>query len=182
MCKGRHKNRAAPDTRRYEDFGMQIIRLLAIYVVLCGFVNAETNEVTYEWFRQNHNEVIEVLRDTTKNADQVINNILMVFRNRDGAIGIEISYYIEQALLHRPKDMINGFYNSPQEYKDWLNQVGTYLLTDFSGKRIEEKEKLKRDVLKVLESFIESNPEPEYRKIAQELLLEIQSTPVTAVE
>ena len=161
---------------------MKIVKLLIITYLFSTMLYAQATEVTYKWFEENHEEIVKIIKDPSANADHVINNILVVFKNRDGAIGLEISYYIEKALIIRPKDMIKGFYNYPEEYKDWLNKIGPYLLTDYSGDEKDELEITKQKILKSLENFINTNEETKYKEIALELYNKIKITPVRVVE
>jgi HEPN domain-containing protein len=138
---------------------------------------------SYEWIERNREKVLSQFEHgDIQKCSHALDMLKEAWRNRDGAIWLELTEFFEIALLHHP-ELIVFMYRDDEELLDsWLESAPVQLFTDFLGG---DKNRLTNNqiiIISKLQDYIHGVQNATDRNIACKILDVIQSSEVREID
>jgi hypothetical protein len=141
--------------------------------------------VNYQWYQDNYDYVLETIqRGDEREVIPIVNTIGSIWRNRDGAIWIEVAPAIAQALLYVPNPMLLWFHSHQSEFETWIEDLPDALLTDYMGQdgNIEKLKRLREQLINGLSEYRKKESDQSLNAMADRLIGRLKSTEVSTVK
>jgi len=111
---------------------MKFISILLIFISGLSHGNSLT-KLNSDWLFKSETKITADLKNLNSvEVMPIINALGATWQFRDGAIGGEVSPYIAQALIYKPKEMLAWFNRHPEALGQWVNSIPHVLLTNFN--------------------------------------------------
>jgi uncharacterized protein YutE (UPF0331/DUF86 family) len=163
------------ETQKLFEAGKEVLSFLS------GHTPA-TSIASFNWLMRNYDEALRILKGRNKvQVIKTLNYLLDAWKNRDGAIGLEISEFFVQALLTNTKSMIDAFRTHKQEFHSFLERLPYVVFTDYFGNAIDKLKQLKIDLIERLKVYESGNETAENKKIAHKIRKIIEATSVREI-
>jgi hypothetical protein len=141
--------------------------------------------MNYDWYINNYKKIDQIIvSGTNDEAIPVINILGLIWKNRDGAIWIEVAPAIGGAILYKTKLMLLWFAGYPEEYSSWLDKMPRALFTAWSGKEsdVVRLETLRTKMIEHLKTYQDSEANEDLRQKNLALIEVLQKTKVRKIE
>lgn len=137
----------------------------------------------YEWLELNRNKVLKQLRegDVIK-CRKALKMLYIAWKNRDGAVAVELSAFFEVALISNPQLILEIFKNDRELLESWLRYAEIQLFTDFLGGNVEHLKKVQTDILFSLNHFLDSTTNDSDIEIGNLILDVIKKSKVREID
>ena len=157
---------------------MKFISILLIFISGLSYGDSLT-KLNSDWLFNNETKITEdLMRLSSVEVMPIINALGATWQFRDGAIGGEVSPYITQALIFKPKEMLAWFNRHPVALEQWIKSIPHLLLTNFSDEKYRKYlVTLKHDVIVSL-----TNYDGEFNSEATSILQVVSESPVRSVD
>ncbi|UTA81214.1 hypothetical protein J4377_07025 [Halomonas sp. XH26] len=142
-----------------------------------------SDSVGYAWLENNRKKVIELFKEgDSRKSKKALEMLKMAWKNRDGAIWLEIADFFEAALIHNPNLIIDMFDNDEELLDSWLEKAEVQLFTDFAGGQKERYKKVKNAILQSLSEYINNTKSPEKLEVAKKIYSTLESAEVREID
>ena len=112
----------------------KIFSIITISLLASFSFSSELTELNAAWLHQNEKTIASQLQTSSDiEVMPIINTLGIIWQNRDGAIGSEVSPYIAQALIFKSNNMLAWFNKHPKALESWLQDIPHSLLTNYNG-------------------------------------------------
>lgn len=113
---------------------MKIFTIVIISLLASFSFASELTKLNAAWLHQNEKAITSQLQTSSDiEVMPIINTLGIIWQNRDGAIGSEVSPYIAQALIFKSNYMLAWFNKHPKSLEAWLHDIEPNLLTNYNG-------------------------------------------------
>lgn len=158
-------------------------RVLNLSIELIFKLQQSSDSVGYEWLENNRKKVIELLKEgDSKKSKKAVEMLKMAWKNRDGAIWLEIADFFEIGLIHSPNLIIDMFDGDTKLLDSWLERAEVQLFTDFVGGQKERYKETKSAILQSLSEYINSTKSAEKLDVAKKIYDTLESAEIREIE
>lgn len=157
------------------------LSLIILFYIPVSIFSQNNIKVDYEWYISNSSRIENTIKDINVNSEHMIDTLVNIWKNRDGAIGLEVSEYIVLGLIHKPNETLKVFASYPKSFKDWVNDIPENVLTDYgkgSGSIKNEREL----IICSLNKYKVSKKENRYKKMADKIIHKLNNTKLRVIE
>lgn len=141
-----------------------------------------TSISSFNWLMRNYEEALNILKHGDKaDVNKVLNCLMDAWKNRDGAIGLEISVFFSQALLTQTDAIIALFQNRKQELASFLDRMPYDVFTNYTGDEKSRLSQLRDDLIQRLNAYENQTKDDENKRIAQRIRKTMEETPVREI-
>ncbi|HUI90914.1 MAG TPA: hypothetical protein VLX68_01585 [Chitinivibrionales bacterium] len=162
---------------------MRISIIILTLIAFSSICQGEDKSHPYYWFQAHTDSIYSVIIDTSKNADTILSRAFLSWKRRDGAIFIEICYFIGPALVFRPAKMLKYFAKDTAEFAEFLLDLPDAMFTDYNGNEKDKLENMRLRIISSLDKLIANKSgDRNIRNIAKKLLTRIKSITVHVVD
>lgn len=138
---------------------------------------------SYEWIEKNREKVLaQFEHGDIQKCSHALDMLKETWRNRDGAIWLELTEFFEIALLHHPELIVFMFRDDEELLDSWLECAPVQLFTDFLGgdkNRLTNNQKI---MISKLQDYIHGVQNATDRNIACKVLDVIKSSEVREID
>jgi hypothetical protein len=133
-------------------------RILYLSRDLISKLDATSSSSGYEWLEKNRAKVLEQFREGNVNkCRKALEMLKIAWKNRDGAVWLELSEFFEVALINNPQLIVAIFRDDRELLESWLKSAEVQLFTDFLGGDIERLQKVHTDIMDSLINYVNSD-------------------------
>lgn len=138
----------------------------------------------FEWLEKNRTKAVELLKDGNySKCEHVIKMLTEAWRNRDGAVWLEMSEFFEVALVNSSHLIVDMFSDENELFESWLESAEMLLFHDFSGGgEMDHLEFVQKEIITNLDKYIATESDLEKLTLAEKILKVIESSEVTGVK
>ncbi len=114
---------ASPCLGHYKAM-MKIFSTITISLIASFSFASELTKLNAAWLLQNEKTISNQLQASSDiEVMPIINTLGIIWQNREGAIGSEVSPYIAQALIYKSDNMLAWFNKHPKSLETWLQNI-----------------------------------------------------------
>jgi len=158
-------------------------RILQLSRELMLKLDSITSSSGYEWLERNREKAIELLKEgNSSKCGQVIKMLTEAWKNRDGAVWLEVSEFFEVALTYNPNLLIDMFVNEEELLDSWLESADVQLFTDFIGGEANRLETVKNLIISKLTKYIDDESNQERIAVAKKILKAIENSEIREIQ
>jgi predicted PurR-regulated permease PerM len=164
-----------------------LIAAVCVLLAVASGIHATESLVTvnYQWYLNNYDSVQETIqKGDEREVVPIINTIGAIWRDRDGAIFIEVAPAIAQALLYVPKWMLLWFQANQTQFDAWIETLPYALLTDYVGQTdsVAKLKQLRQRLISALSGYSGTEIDRNLKAMADRLIERLQTTEVRAID
>ncbi|GGX42573.1 hypothetical protein GCM10007392_06410 [Saccharospirillum salsuginis] len=158
-------------------------RVLHISRELLAKLDAVSSSSGYEWLERNRYKVIQLLKEgDLKKCQPALDRLKEAWKNRDGAVWLELTDFFEVALTSNPELIVSMFENDEELLDSWLERAGAQLFTDFSGREKERLTRVRSVIISQLKKYIAGTNSRSRREVADKILSVIEESEVREID
>lgn len=158
---------------------------ILVFLVFSTTVIASTprTEINLQWMKNNYSIIQQKLRhDDSILVVPTINTLGEIWLHRDGAVSGEVSSLLLVALTHHTHISLAVLSSEPDSFLKWLNELQGIVFTDFNGGDVEQLSQTKEDVVRALNSYMNSNPQVMLVPYGKSLLERLEEITIRSVD
>lgn len=158
---------------------------ILVFLVFSTDVIASTprTEINLQWMKNNYSIIQQKLRhDDSILVVPTINTLGEIWLHRDGAVSGEVSSLLLVALTHHTHISLAVLSSEPDSFLKWLNELQGIVFTDFNGGDVEQLSQTKEDVVRALNSYMNSNPQVMLVPYGKSLLERLEEITIRSVD
>lgn len=138
---------------------------------------------SYEWLELHRDEVLRAFKKNDKKTSAVALQMLKdAWKNRDGAVWLELSEFFEVLLVHNPGMLITMFDSDFELLDSWLERVEGQIFTDFLGGEVKQLEYLRTQIIDKLNLYINQCESQQKLMVANKILITVEHAVVRVVD
>lgn len=158
-------------------------RILHISRELLIKLESIASSTAYEWIEKNREKVIQLFKEGDLNkCSQPIHMLKEAWRNRDGAVWLELTDFFEVALLHHPGLLVSMFNDDSELLNSWLESASVQLFTDFLGGDKERLTNNRAVMISQLNKYIDQTENNKSISIAKSILSVIENSEIREID
>ena len=158
-------------------------RILHISRILIAKLDAISSSSGYEWLEKNQNKVIQLLKEgDLQKCRQVLNMLKEAWKNRDGAIWLELANFFEVALISNPELIVSMFEDDQELFDSWLKRADVQLFTDFVGGEKERLTEVRSVIISKFKNYISDTRSNSRRAAANKILSVIEESEIREID
>nr|WP_283166166.1 HEPN domain-containing protein [Shewanella fodinae] len=158
-------------------------RVLHISRELIAKLDAVSSSSGYEWLEKNRNKVIQLLREgNPQKCRQSLDMLKEAWKNRDGAVWLELTEFFEVALTYNPELIVSMFEDDEELLDSWLERADVQLFTDFVGGEKERLTEVRMAIISQLKKYISNTSSKSRFEVANKILAVIEESEVREIE
>ena len=104
------------------------------------------------------------------------------WRQRDGAVWLELSEFLEVALISNPELIVYMFEDDEELLNSWLKRVDVQLFTDFVGGEKERLTEVRTKIISQLSKYISDTNSKPGIDVASKILAVIIESEITRID
>ena len=158
-------------------------RILHISRTLIEKLDAVSSSFGYEWLEKNRDKVIHLLKEgDLQKCRQVLNMLKDAWKNRDGAVWLEVADFFEVALISNPELIVSMFEDDQDLLDSWLESADVQLFTDFLGGEKERLTEVRSVIISKFKNYISDTSSNSRREVANKILSVIEESEIREID
>lgn len=158
-------------------------RVLHISRELIAKLDAVSSSSGYEWLEKNRKKVIQLLREgNPQKCRQSLDMLKEAWKNRDGAVWLELTEFFEVALTSNPELIVSMFEDNEELLNSWLERADVQLFTDFVGGEKERLTEVRNAIISQLKKYISDTSSKSRCEVANKILAVIEESEVREID
>ncbi|MFZ8142662.1 HEPN domain-containing protein [Alteromonas macleodii] len=158
-------------------------RVLHISRELIAKLDAVSSSSGYEWLEKNRKKVVQLLREgDLQKCRQPLDMLKEAWKNRDGAVWLELTEFFEVALTSNPELIVNMFEDDEELLDSWLERADVQLFTDFVGGEKERLTEIRMKIISQLNKYISEASSKSKCEVANKILAVIKESEVREID
>lgn len=134
-------------------------------------------------FRHLPDTRIQLLREgDLRKCRQSLDMLKEAWRQRDGAVWLELSEFLEVALISNPELIVYMFEDDEELLNSWLKRVDVQLFTDFVGGEKERLTEVRTKIISQLSKYISDTNSKPGIDVASKILAVIIESEITRID
>lgn len=158
-------------------------RILYISRDLIAKLDAVSSSSGYEWLEKNRDKVVQLFKEgDLQKCRQSLNMLKEAWRNRDGAVWLELADFFEVALASNPELIVSMFEDDDELLDSWLESVDVQLFCDFLGGDKEGIAEARSVIISQLNKYISGVSSKSKSKLAKKILTVIKESEIREID
>ncbi len=159
-------------------------RALKLAEKLLKSLDFQVSVPSFRWLMAHRSEALRALREKNKNlVPLVLEHLRNAWRDRDGAIWLEISDFFEEGLIHLPGEALLALFDHDfSAFDEWLREIDTQIFTDFKGGDTARLQTVKERMIESLRGHLATKPNEPTKTMAKVLLEKLPSVRIREIQ
>lgn len=158
-------------------------RILHISRELLTKLDSVASSSGYVWIEKNREKVLQLFKEGEANkCSQPLQMLKEAWRNRDGAVWLELTDFFEVALINHPELIISMFKDEEELLNSWLESAEVQLFTDFLGGDKERLINNRKIIISKINEYIDKTDNLNNLSIAKEMLAVIENSKIREID
>lgn len=158
-------------------------RILHISRELIAKLDAVSSSSGYEWLEKNRDKVIHLFKEgDLQKCRQALGMLKEAWKNRDGAVWLELTDFFEVALAYHPELIVSMFEDDEELLDSWLESAEVQLFTDFLGGEKERLAEVRSTIISQLEKYISDTASKSRSEVADKILSVIKESKIREID
>jgi len=159
-------------------------RALKLAEKLLKSLDFQVSVPSFRWLMAHRSEALRALREKNKNlVPLVLEHLRNAWRDRDGAIWLEISDFFEEGLIHLPGEALLALFDHDfSAFDEWLREIDTQIFTDFKGGDTARLQTVQERMIESLRGHLATKPNEPTKTMAKVLLEKLPSVRIREIQ
>lgn len=157
---------------------------LFVFIIVTMPILAATPRtiLNHKWMNDNYQSIESTLNNGEEvSVIPVINTLVEIWLNRDGAVSGEVSPLIVLALINNAEPTLILLSENPDSFNRWLNELDGMVFTDHTGTEFEKLNNLKYQAIESMRAYSKYG-RAELVLFAHQLIEQLESISVQTVD